>query len=131
MQQALHAAAEIDERTELTHRRDSTLEHGADDDGLFHLGGRSALFYFEKRTPGHDEVPAAFFVLADAKRVDLAFVHRRISAKDVDLRERAERALTRDTHFVAALDRLLDPSLDRQPAVEGVLELPHRRRSTR
>ena len=60
VQQTLHCAAKIDERTELSHRRDAALQHGPGDDGLFHLGGRGALFFWEKCTPGHDEIPAAF-----------------------------------------------------------------------
>src|SRR5690606_3207618 len=70
------------------------------------------------------QVAAALLVFGDAEGVDLAFVRGRVGpAHRVDLRERAERALARDTHLVAALHGLVDAAFDRQAAVIRVLEL--------
>ena len=44
-------------------------------------------------------------------------------ADDVDLRERTERALAGDAHFVAALHFLHDLAFDGEPGLERVLEL--------
>jgi len=46
---------------------------------------------------------------------------------DVDLRERTERTLAGDAHFVAAFDGFLDLAFHREPGVERVLELALRR----
>src|SRR5439155_11955044 len=59
----------------------------------------------------------------DPEFVDSAFVYRRVVADDVNLRERAEGALARDAHFVAALDRPFDFSFHGQTGAKRVLEL--------
>ena len=58
-------------------------------------------------------------------------MRRRLSADRVDLRERAERALTRNRDLEPALHRPLDFSFHRKTAVECILELPQRRRPSR
>ena len=51
-------------------------------------------------------------------------MHRRIGgAGDVDLRERTERALAGDAHFVAALDLGHDLAFHREAGAERILEL--------
>ena len=86
------------------------------------------LLLFKEGAPRDDEVPAAFLVLDDPERVDVAFVFRRVAASDdVDLGERAERALAGDAHFIPALHRLFHLAFDRKTAVERVFELPQGR----
>ena len=124
VQQALHAAAQIDERAELAHRGDAPGHHRAGDDRSPDLGGARPLLLLEKRTPRDDEVLAAFLVLDDPECVDAPFVRRRVGPERVDLRDRAEGALARDAHLVAALHRLFDLSFHRKTGVERVFELP-------
>ena len=76
VQQALHAAAQVDERAELAHRGDAPGHDRAGDDRSPDLGGARALLLLEKRTPRDDEVPAAFLVLDDPELVDMPFVRR-------------------------------------------------------
>ena len=64
--------------------------------------------------------------LDDAELINAAFVGRAFGAVQVDLRERTEGALAGDGHLVAALHLALDFSLNRQAAVERVLELTKR-----
>ena len=124
MQQALHAAAQIDKRAERAHRRDAAGHDGAGDDRSPCLCGAFPLGLLEQRAPRDDEVLAAFRVLDDPEFVDASEVRRRLRSGGVDLRERAERALTRDPHFVTALDLPLDLPFDRETGAERALELP-------
>ena len=124
VEQALDAAAEIDEGAEVLHRGDPAGQDRARDDRLAQLRRLRLLLDLEVLAARDDEVLAAVLVLDDAEGVGLALVHRRIlGAGDVDLRERAEGALAGDADLVAALDRLLDLAFDGQPGVERVLEL--------
>ena len=74
VQQPLNATAEVDERAEVPHRRDTSGECGPRDDGAADFVCLRALLMFEQRPPGHDQIPAVLFVLCDAERVDLADV---------------------------------------------------------
>ena len=78
VQQALHAATQVDERAELAHGGDAPGHHRAGDDRSPDLGGARPLLLLEKRTPRDDEVPAAFLVLDDPEFVDAPFVRRRV-----------------------------------------------------
>ena len=125
VEQALHAAPEVDEGAELAHGGDATGQHRAGDDRLPDFGGLRALLLLEQRTPRDDEVPAALPVLDDPERVDVSFVLRRVRGpEDVDLRHRAEGALAGDAHFVPALHDALDLAFHREAGAERVLELP-------
>ena len=55
VQQALHPAAEIDERAELAHGRDAAGEHGARNDDRRLQRRAPSLLFLEKRTPRDDE----------------------------------------------------------------------------
>ena len=101
------------------------------DNRLPHLVGARALRLLEENTPRHDEVPAAFLVFDDPELVDTPFVHRRIRSQRVDLRERAERALAGDAHFVSAFDGLFNLALYGKARLERVFELPLRGGSPR
>ena len=96
VQQPLHAAAEIDERAEVADRGHPAGHHRAGDDGPPDLVRARALLFFEQRAPRHHEVLAPVLVFDDPELVDAPFVRRRLGADRVDLRERAERALTGD-----------------------------------
>ena len=131
MQQALHAAAEVDERAEVAHRCDPACQHRAGDDGPPDLVGGRPLLFLEQGPPRHHEVSAAFFEFDDPELVDTAYMRRRLGPDDVDLGERAEPALTGDRDLEAALHLAFDFSLHRQAAVERVLELRERRGAAR
>lgn len=68
------------------------------------ISSATAFVVLEQRAAREDDVLAAFLELDDAERVDLADVLRRLGvADDVDLRERAERALAAEPDLVAPL----------------------------
>ena len=97
VQQALHVAAEIDERAEIAHRGDASGHDRADDDRAPHLVGARPLFLLEQCAARDDEIPAALLELDDAELIDAPLVLRRIGVPDdIDLRDRAEGALPRD-----------------------------------
>ena len=124
MQQALHAATEVDEGAELAHGGDAPFHHGAGDDRSPDLGGARLLSLLEKDTARDHDVPAAFLVFRDSELVDVSFVRRRIGPQRVDLRDRTEGALPADADFVSALHGPLDPSFHRKTGTKGVFELP-------
>ena len=101
MQQPLHAAAEIDERAELTDRGDPAGHHRAGDDRLADFVRGGALLFLEQGAPRDDDVPAPLLVFDDAELVDAPFVHRRIGPQRVDLGERTEGAQPRDPDLVS------------------------------
>ena len=124
VEQALHATPQVDKGAELAHGGDASSQHRAGDDRSTDLGGAGPLLLLEQRTPRDDEVPAAFLVLDDPELVDTPHVLRRIRGPDdVDLRERAERALPADAHLVSALHVAFDLAFHREPGVERVFEL--------
>ena len=123
VEQALYAAAQIDERAEVAHGDDAPGHHRAGDDRLPRLGGARLLRFLEERAPRDDQVLAAFRVLGDPEFVDAPYVRRRVHPDDVDLRERAERALAGDAHLVAALHLPLDLSFHRKTGAECAFEL--------
>src|SRR3954447_556476 len=132
MEQSLNAATEIDERAEVAHRCDTAGEHRSGDNGAADFVGLRALLGFEERAPRNDEIPAVLSVLGDPERINLALVRRWIgAARDVDLREGAERALARDAHFVAPLYCFLDFAFNRQTGTKRLFELPGSRGSSR
>jgi hypothetical protein len=115
VQQSLDAAAKIDERAEVAHRRHAARQHGTSDNGLPDLVGDGALFLLEHRPPRDDDVPSAFLVIGDAERVDAADVLGRICVSNgIDLRERAEGALAANTDLVTAFHVPLDLAFHRQ-----------------
>ena len=94
MEQALHAAAEIDEGAELAHRDHTSRQHRAGDDRAADFRGVGSLFLFEQRAARDDEVAALVLVLDDPECVDLADVRFGVGGPHgVDLRQRTERAL--------------------------------------
>ena len=115
VEQALDAAAQVDEGAEVERPRPPGRSAPRRARSTCALPRRWPAAPLRAPPPRHDHVLAAVLVLDDAEGVDLALVHRRVGgADDVDLRQRAERALAGDAHLVAALDRLLDPALHRQ-----------------
>ncbi len=132
VEQALDAGAQVDERPEVEHRGDAPGDDRAGHDRLADLGRPHLLFLLLQRAPRHDEVPATLLVLDDAEGIDVPLVVRRGGIPhDVDLGGGAEGALSGDAHLVTALHRPLDPSLDREPRMKGVFELPRARRAAR
>src|SRR5688572_18860293 len=107
MQQSLHTAAEIHERSELADRRHAAAQHRSGLDRLPHLGRGRALFLLEQRATGDDQVPPPFRVLGDPERIYTPVVLRRFGPDEIDLRERTEPALMADADLVSALDHLL------------------------
>ena len=96
MEEALDAGAEIDEGAEVADRYHAAGHDRAGHDRRAELGGVLLLFFLEHLPPRHDQVAAALLVLDDAERVDAADVRSGSAvARDVDLRDRAERALAR------------------------------------
>src|SRR4029453_16180658 len=131
VQQALHTATEVDERAELTHRRDASGQDRAGDDRLPDVGSTCALLLLEKSTPRDDEIPAAVLVLDDTELVDAPFVRRRVRPDGVDLRDRAEGAAPCDAHLIPTLHRSFDLAFHWETGVKCVFELPLRRGPSR
>ncbi len=124
MQQALHAAPQVDKGAEFTHGRDATGHDRPGDNRSPDLGGAGPLLFLEQRTARNDEIPAAFLVLDDPERVDVPFVLRRVlGPDDVDLGHRAEGALAGDAHLVSPLHGPLDLAFHRETGMERVFEL--------
>ena len=124
VQQALDPAAQIDEGAVGADRDDPAGKVGAGHDGAADLLGDLPLFFLEDRAPGDDQVLAVTAELDDAEGVDLPLVNRGVFGEGVvDLRDRAEGALSADTDLEAALDRLLDPPLDGEPGPVSVVQL--------
>src|SRR5207342_990964 len=124
VEQALHAGAQVDEGAELAHRGDPAGQDGAGHDRATDAGRASSLLLLEQRAPRDDHVPAAFLVFDDPELVDMADVLRRIRRADgIDLRERAERPLAADPHFVSAFHVAFDPAFDGEAAMKCVFEL--------
>src|SRR5689334_5653086 len=124
MEQALHTAAEIDERAELAHRRDAAAGDGAGYDRRAHSRRLRLLCVFEQRAAREDHVAAVLLVLDDPEFVDPAHVRGRVAVVNVDLRARAEGALVADADLVAALDGRFDLAFHWQAAAERALDLP-------
>src|SRR4029453_16348353 len=127
VQQSLNAASQIDERAKLAHRHDAAGDHCAFDNRLPELRRARLLLLFEQHTSRDDDVPALILVFDDTEPVDVPFVLgigvSGTGRTDIDLREGAEGALTRDANLVSALQAAFDLAFPRQTRMKRVLEL--------
>src|SRR5690606_38877252 len=93
--------------------------------------GALLLFGFEQLPPGDNELPATFTEFDDAERVHPSEMGGRVRAsRDVDLREGAERPLTRDVDGEATFDLGVDLAFNRQTTAERFFEAPRCGRAT-
>jgi hypothetical protein len=108
---------------------DGSARDGALHDGARHRFPANLVFLFpgrlqQHRLPRQHDVLATLSKLADAERIDLTDVNRRIlGVRHVDLRHRAEAALAADLDLVAALVHALDLALDRPALCVGLGDL--------
>ena len=106
--EAVHPA-EVDERAELGERADPTGHDGAELDLLARLRGFRVVVFPEERRARDDDAPAVLGVLDDPEIERLPDERREgglVVARDVDLRDRAERA-----QAVRPADEDVEPAL--------------------